>query len=360
MRKVIMITDVDFWLQGAGHRTRICTLVIYLANHTNLTVAFVGMEAIYSETYLSEYLKCNFKFLEKKKFLNQIQYAKKLKMLFNTNDFDVCIVEYVHNSYYLNIIPQNVITILDTHDIISERNRSFKKFNYDIIYDISKKQEYELFRCYDYIVAICDDDYNTLKNNIEIKRLILAPHPAKPIIREIRPLVTNMGFFGSSYLPNIDAITWFIRNIWPNVQKNFDGNLSIYGNVAHEMQVYSDRKIKLIGFVPDLNEVFSQIDISINPVRFGGGVKIKNIESLANGIPLITTRHGARGLEEGVNKAFLVAENKMQFIQLLDKLINNYRLRKELNQNALKYVGQNLSEKKCYTQLLSVINNNSK
>jgi len=68
------------------------------------------------------------------------------------------------------------------------------------------------------------------------------------------------------------------------------------------------------------------------------------VESLANGIPLITTSHWANGLETGIDHAFLVADDGYSFLNSILNLINNERLRKNLSLNAVKLVRTTFSE----------------
>jgi len=65
----------------------------------------------------------------------------------------------------------------------------------------------------------------------------------------------------------------------------------------------------------------------INPIRFGAGLKIKNVEALAHGLPLVTTTHGSRGIEAGVNNAFLYGDEAGEFIQAMASNIESVKLR---------------------------------
>ena len=66
--------------------------------------------------------------------------------------------------------------------------------------------------------------------------------------------------------------------------------------------------IKLSGFVGDLEEVYKN-RVIINPVKSGSGLKIKCVEALCSGKPLVTTSNGAQGLKSGAGKAFLVGDD---------------------------------------------------
>ncbi|NRB47195.1 MAG: glycosyltransferase family 4 protein [Saprospiraceae bacterium] len=62
--------------------------------------------------------------------------------------------------------------------------------------------------------------------------------------------------------------------------------------------------MKFHGYVPNLQSIFNDIDIMINPVQMGAGLKIKSVEAMANGLPLVTTTHSATGLMKAKGKGF--------------------------------------------------------
>jgi len=85
-------------------------------------------------------------------------------------------------------------------------------------------------------------------------------------------------------------------------------------------------------------------------------LKIKNIEALAHGLPLVTTTHGARGIEPGIHKAFLVADDAEGFIQSIGSLIKKATIRKKLRKNAHQFIRDRFSTEQCFNPLINVIN----
>ena len=77
---------------------------------------------------------------------------------------------------------------------------------------------------------------------------------------------------------------------------------------------------------------------------FGTGIKIKNVESLGYGIPLVTTSVGAKGLEEKANTAFLVADNPQEFALKVIMILSNKQLCLNLSKSAFQ-VAQEMNKK---------------
>jgi glycosyltransferase involved in cell wall biosynthesis len=360
MKKVLLITDVDFWERCSGHRIRISALIEYLANNVDLTVVKAGPAPQNIETRLKASINAEFFILEKTKFLNSNAYGRRLKAFLKGKKFDTIIIEYIHCSYFLNFLTDEAQVILDAHDTISDRTDEFKKYNSigvapDAYYEMSREVEFDIFNIYDNVMLLCQPDYEKISAIINDKAL-LCPHPEITHNYQARKEVKNISYMASSYLPNIDAITFFLEKCWPILSSKYDIRLRIYGSICDKINLLLPENVILCGFVADQNAIYEDADIIINPVRFGAGLKIKNIEALAHGLPLVTTTHGARGMEAGKSDAFLVADDAEGFVQGISSLIENVNLRIKLSENAHLFIKNNFSAEKCFAPLLKAIN----
>lgn len=351
-----MITDVPFWMKGAGHITRISSLVDFLIKHTCLTVIILNKD--YESTYIPRYDNLNAIFLCNDNADDKSCNPILVKKLFDFDYYNLCIIEYINYSYFLKFIPKGVITILDTHDIISERNNAFHSYGYkDDVYTLSKQQEYKIYRLYNYVIFISKTDYERSKKLLPEEKMFLAPHPLVVNHIRLRDDAKIVGFIGSDYLPNIDAILWFLEHVWPKIPIELELEIHIYGLICRKLppQYCSLKGVKLKGFAMDINEVYKQVDIIINPVRFGAGLKIKNVEAMSYGIPLLTTSHGASGLEDAVETAFLVADKANDFREKLLNLAHNKELRKKLSNMSKKWIKNNLNEEICFASIKKLL-----
>jgi glycosyltransferase involved in cell wall biosynthesis len=357
MKKVLLVTDVTFWEKSSGHRVRISALIKYLAVNVNLTIVITGPAPQNIEMILGANYKAEFFILEKAKYLNSNGYGRRLKTFLRDRHFDCIIIEYIHSSYFLNFLIEETLVILDAHDIISERTAQFKKYNQaGTLYELSETTETEMFNLYDYILVLCPADRDKVASMAGHSKALLCPHPVKALRHRVRPAVKNIGFIASGYLPNADAISWFIKHCWPDISGSYDVQLCIYGSVCDWLRLCDLHQVVLKGFVADIRRIYREVDIVINPVRFGAGLKIKNLEALAHGLPLVTTSHGSRGIENGKNEAYLLANTADEFIQAISSLIEDAGLRKRLRRNAHRYVNENLTADNCFGPLLEVIN----
>ncbi len=357
MKSLLLLTFVDFWRKGSGHRARISSLVNFLMDKVQITVFFAGPSNNQDAFILSsQFPNVKFEFATTMASITFLEYKNEFKCFIQGKYFDVAIVEYIELSHILEYLPSSTITMLDTHDLVFERIRSFKKHKiaYDGI-DLSKKDELEIFECYDYILLIQKKDFEIVAKEMDSSRLLLVPHPPFLEMTPVRKTCTQIGYVASPYQPNIDALTWFIDKVWPEILKKYNLTLHVYGNIAASFKE-PIKNIIFHGFVENLKSVYEGLDIIINPIRCGAGLKIKNVEALGLCIPLITTTHGASGMEDGLSKAFLKADKPKEFIEAFDKIINDFDFRTQISQAGFEYANTNFSTEKSYGSLLKVIN----
>lgn len=357
MKKVLVLTDVNFWVNGAGHRVRISALVEYLITISELSIGYLGPIDSNMENSLIKKLGNSFITFAKKKHLSPRGYGKKIENYLDDNKFDIIIIQYIHNSYLLNYIDEGTTTILDVHDIVSERAKEFERFDYKSkVYELPEATEKEIFSIFNYVMGICKPDCYKIAQLAPTSKVLYCPHPMLIVKHKIRHQVKNISFIASEYLPNLDAIEFFIKEVWPQVSAKYpEVKLSIYGNICRMLSEYGSESIELNGFVNNLHDAYTVSDIIINPVRFGAGLKIKNIEALAHGIPLITSPHGSRGLEQGIGKAFLVAADAEEMEKAISLLIENTKKRQGLMKYSQYYVKRFFSPTVCFKPLERLI-----
>jgi glycosyltransferase involved in cell wall biosynthesis len=257
----------------------------------------------------------------------------------------------------LEYLPEATITLLDTHDLIHNRILSFEK--YKVHYNgiiLDKAEEFNIFKCFDYIILIQKADYDYISKEIHDVQLILAPHAVALKKKLPAKQIKSVGYVASQYEPNVEALNWFLHYVWNKVNKEFGFILNVYGNISNAFSTIKRPDIIFHGVIENLDEIYNNIDIAVNPVRCGAGLKIKNVEALGYGIPLITTSHGASGIENGAKTAFLLADTAEEYLSAFEHLSNNYIDREQLSISAFEYAFSNFTEKKCYQGILDILN----
>lgn len=120
------------------------------------------------------------------------------------------------------------------------------------------------------------------------------------------------------WAPNKDGLKWFLEDVWPEVNADkFELQIVGSGDSSWGDELFKRPGIKFIGFAKDLEAVYANCDFSIIPIRYGSGTRIKVIESISKGVPIISTDMGVQG--SGL-KDFFRAETKEEWLKVLSGL----------------------------------------
>ena len=349
--KLVLATRMDFWRLGAGARVRVLALVSYLGRITQLTVVYLGPVSAADVQQTGRLgVRCEMVALDPRFPLTDAEYTRRFAALCAARRFDVCIIDRIGLSFLLDAVPPDTKTLLDTHDIVSDLGASMRKFGAAAEPGLDAAAEFAMFRRYDAVIAIQQYDYDLICAQLGGARTVLAPHPALSSRRELRPVVSSIGFVASGWKANVDGIAWFASDVWPLVRRPGIA-LDLFGWIAERWKPPQGEAIVAHGFRPDLDAVYRSIDIVINPVRYGAGLKIKTAEALGNGLPLVTSSEGARGLHAIAGTAFLVADSPADFAAHLNRLIDDHDARKALGEAAYRFAEAHLSPQACFGAL---------
>ena len=134
-------------------------------------------------------------------------------------------------------------------------------------------------------------------------------------------------FLGNyEYAPNIDAVEWALAEIAPKVwAESPDVRFRICGHGMPESWAkrFPDARIEWRGYVPDLTEVQADSAVFMAPLRFGGGSKLKVLEAMAAGLPVVSTREGLSGLPVIDGRHVLVADAPGAMAQALRQVLDH-------------------------------------
>ncbi|MGC2110434.1 MAG: glycosyltransferase [Candidatus Korobacteraceae bacterium] len=151
-------------------------------------------------------------------------------------------------------------------------------------------------------------------------------------------------FVASGYRPNTEAATFIIHELAPKFPQ---GIFAIAGTVKEDyLRTHVDPasrfpNVQLLGVLSDqqLRSMLQAADVALNPVEIGSGTNLKLVQSMAAGLPIVSTKAGVRGIERGP-EICLVAE-RAQFAEKLQRLLDDAPLRDRLGRLARQEAEQN-------------------
>lgn len=133
-------------------------------------------------------------------------------------------------------------------------------------------------------------------------------------------------FLGSfRHLPNQEALTWFLREVFPKVRAEEPrARLVIIGSDPPARHSLPEAEaIELIGFVDDVREPLKRYSLFVCPILSGSGVRVKLLEAFAAGIPVVSTRLGAEGLADKDGDLCALADDASSFAEHIVKLLRD-------------------------------------
>jgi len=364
-QRILMISPIPSHPQTAGNRARVYNLACAIQQlghelhfaHVQREVGDSGaMERCWGNHFYfpipyTRPRNIGFRILRKFRLLfnKEFQYVlhidnwydnaldRHFKRLHIQYQYDVVLVEYVFFSKALECFPNHVLKIIDTHDVMTNRHRIYLQNNCDYRwFSTTTSQEKKGLKRANIIIAIQERE-SAFFRRLTGKKIITIGHSVKTRKQEKVSPGSRLLFVGSANQSNIDAIQYFIKEIFPAIKVVYPhATLFVAGPVFRVLQKYNNGIINL-GVIENLDALYMKADIVINPIRFGTGLKIKNIEALGYSKPLVTTSIGAEGMEKGIGLAFLVADDPQTFADKLIKLIRDPFLFQRLSENGYKF-----------------------
>ena len=320
----LIVTDIDFWKKDLGSRMRLYQMFQSLRKEINIKILYISplsksdielIETLPSK-HLIDYLdgfeirgeshpalyQGNYDFLQD--FYNADTQAKYQNYI-KRKTFHCVVFEYIKLHYLAEVTPSHICKIIDTHDLMSRRYQNCIESGNDIGVSIkieSFEEEINVLKKYDYVLSIQEEEQQTVSKRIEAEKVILVKHSIKT--QKTTPKSSDdFRILFISGTGNFNNIKYFIDNVWGYIERLGHIKLVLAGSICNMFR--PEPTIKLLGRVDDVLEAYEQADVAINPTLYGSGLKIKNVEALAYGIPLITTDIGMQGMEDAAVSSFV-------------------------------------------------------
>ncbi|MBM3154536.1 MAG: glycosyltransferase [Chloroflexi bacterium] len=215
-------------------------------------------------------------------------------------------------------------------------------------YDAAVFRRYELAvmrRC-QFILASSENDRQRVTELVHETQVVTVPNALN--LEEYSwsapdaCLSKTLVFTGTmSYPPNVDGVLYFYTSIYPLIQAQIpEVQLAIVGRepTTAIRGLARDPSIRVTGYVEDVKPLIRRSCVFIAPIRFGGGTRIKLLEAMALGVPVVTTNMAAEGLDVQDGRHVLIADNPATFAEKTILLLDDSNLRRRLAYEARQLV----------------------
>lgn len=162
-----------------------------------------------------------------------------------------------------------------------------------------------------------------------------------------------VGFLG--WEPNAQGLLWFIDQVWPHlINRHPNLRFDVVGknaDVRLKNKIAGCEGIDLKGYVSDLQEIYRNSRVSVAPLLFGSGMKVKVLDAMARGIPTVTTTVGAEGISIEQGTHLLVADDPEEMAKNVSRLLANQHLWNRLQQSSRQLIRDHYTWNKLFDQM---------
>lgn len=139
--------------------------------------------------------------------------------------------------------------------------------------------------------------------------------------------------------PNVQGITWFLDHVWPTVLKELpEAQLKLAGRKFQDVQLYQRQNTEVLGEVERAWDLLAEPGIMVIPLLSGSGMRIKAVEAMAAGRPVVATSIGVEGIPGTDGTHFFVADDANSFAQRIIDLHTNASLATSMGRSARELV----------------------
>lgn len=286
-------------------------------------------------------------------------FRRELQGIIADNEFDCLVVVCSQMAPYVSMLPVRH-RILDLQNIESALFESYAASAKPLralparLEGVAMRHlEQRALEAFDTVSVVSEQDAERLPG--PHPRVLICPNgwdPSPPLPMGNEPIVAFIGLMG--WAPNADAAAWLVDQVWPHVRTQTPGaRLVLVGrDPTPGVQALAAQDITVTGTVPDVLPYLADARVAVAPLRAGGGSRLKILEALNAGRPVVATAIGAEGLEHFVGGGLQIADDPPVFAQLLVDLLDDRDKATALGRQGNAAVGKSYSWDRTLAPLL--------
>jgi len=376
---VLMLTQVLPYPPDSGPKIKTYNMIKYLAQRHRVTlVSFVRGDQSEHARHLEQYCESVhtvpiergamrdawymvLSFVTGQPFMMLRDDRKAMRNLVDElsarHQFDIAHADQLNMGQYAERIP-GAFKILDAHNALwllykrlwETMSSGLRKWLLGRDWRMLKTYEGRLVREFDAMLAVSHEDKIALQEAagemVDIAVIPIAVDTEEVAVVEREPSPRHILHIGTMYWPpNIDSVNWFVQKIYPLIrQQRPDVQFDVVGSrPPAELLVLNDADlgINVTGYVKDPTPYQQRAAVMVVPLLAGGGMRVKILNALAEGIPIVSTTLGYEGIEVTPGQDILVGDTPEAFAAEVLRVLNDPDLGRQLAAN-----GRCLAEEK--------------
>jgi glycosyltransferase involved in cell wall biosynthesis len=290
------------------------------------------------------------------RFISKI-FAEELRKILQENEYDIIQLEGLYVCPYIPVIRENsnAKIIYRAHNIEHEiwsrtaiMAHGFEKWYLKNLSKRIKRFEKQILNTYDLLVPITGRDGTILDNlgntrPVHVSQTGIDSSVLIPNSKNLNhPTLFHIGSL--EWSPNQEGLIWFFENCWDAIREKYpDLEFFVAGRNAPPwfQKMLNLPNVVFKGEVADAYEFMNSKSIMVVPLFSGSGMRIKIIEGMALGKPIVTTPVGTEGISTTSGENIIVITDADGFVQSISDLIENREYFDKISKNAIEYIHEN-------------------
>lgn len=263
------------------------------------------------------------------------------------NSYDYIIISYI---YWADLIKNNpyigqAVTILDTHDFMSSQHQRDKGFRLGP----ALGDEVRRLSLFDQVWSLSQEETYFFGQFVKGETWF---HPVvvekAPPAAADTPEKFDLIYVASDNRNNMISCEWFFNQVYPLLPATI--RICVIGKITAHVPS-GLKNVTLVPFAASLSEYYDQSRVVLCPMLAGTGVKVKVIEAMSFGLPVVCNNHGLDGLPNKSSNGCLATENPAEFAAYIQQLLNDPVFYAQQSAFAAACFKNNFSEEIAYRQL---------
>ncbi|TBO45159.1 glycosyltransferase [Pedobacter kyonggii] len=277
-----------------------------------------------------------------------LRFKRAFKKILKNNDYDYIFINYASWATLVenNRFAKNAIKVIDTHDFITAQLQ--KKVNIGQAF----KEEIRRISLFDIALAISVEEQYIFSQFCKNK-IVLAPMMLdKPQnLHDINEKSFDLIYVASDNVHNQKAAKWFFKDVYPLLPTSVQ--ICVIGQINEHLSIKAPNIVS-VNFAEDLSIYYQNAKVSLCPMLTGTGTKIKVVEALSYGLPIVCNARGIDGLINKTDNGCLVSDDPVEFGNNIMKLLTDESEYKKQAENAFAAFSINYEKERCYKNLDTV------
>ncbi len=199
----------------------------------------------------------------------------------------------------------------------------------------------------DRLFSVSEEDRKSMLSLVHGKEVGIIPNGVdtkfyrqKKLSKKFPPRILY-GVSNFEWIQNQDAVKSLIFEVWPLIKKKFEKvKVWIVGRKIPDWvkKISESGEIEITENIPDARDAYLSSSVMVVPIKTGGGTRLKVLEAMAAGLPVVSTKEGVVGLNLTNGKNVLIGNSAQELAENAVKILKNKKLAERISKEEIKHV----------------------